>query len=288
MRTVRAADGRRLSVATGGDADGKPVVVCHGTPGSGLLLEPWLEHAASAGVHLIAYDRPGYGGSAAQGGRTIASCADDVRAIAFSMGLRRVAVWGISGGGPHALACAALMPDLVCAAATLGSIAPSDALGDSWADGMGEANVEEYTLYRKDPTALKATYGVQREAMLDMTSGQVIEAIGSLVSPEEAAGLRGGLDAYFVSSVQDGLVAGVEGWWDDTVADMSPWDFDLSTIEVPVQVWHGRHDQFVPIRHGEWLIEHVPGSMACLSETDAHLTLLNRLPEIHAWLLGHF
>src|SRR5580704_15955093 len=101
---VQAADGRKLCVETGGDPDGRPVLIHHGSPGARLLLDVWVRDATEDGVRLIGYDRPGYGASTPDPARTVADCAADVRAIAAALGYDRIAVWGISGGGPHALA----------------------------------------------------------------------------------------------------------------------------------------------------------------------------------------
>src|SRR5215471_8175296 len=136
-RTIRTPDGRTLSVEDYGDPGGRPVLVHTGTPNSRLLYGPNVTDAAARGLRLIGYDRPGYGGSDPQPGRTVADCAADVRAICAALGIGRLAMWGISGGGPHVLACAALLPDLVVAAASLASLAPSDAEGLDYYAGMG-------------------------------------------------------------------------------------------------------------------------------------------------------
>jgi pimeloyl-ACP methyl ester carboxylesterase len=88
--------------------------------------------------------------------------------------------------------------------------------------------------------------------------------------------------------MQLGLDHGDEGWWDDGEAHFREWGFDLARIEVPVQLWHGRHDRFVPFQHGEWLAGHIPGVDAHLTDDDGHLTLFFQLRGIHAWLLSHF
>jgi pimeloyl-ACP methyl ester carboxylesterase len=124
-----ADDGRQLQVLERGDGEGRPVLAHNGTPNSRLLFERDVDRAQRQGIHLISYVRPGYGGSGPQPGRTVADCAEDVRAIAAALQIERIAVWGISGGGPHALACAALLPDLVPAVAVLAACAPWDAPG---------------------------------------------------------------------------------------------------------------------------------------------------------------
>src|SRR6478672_3156364 len=122
------ADGRRLRVELAGDCS-RVIVVHVGSPNAGVLYDRWVEDAAIRGLTLVAYDRPGYGESSARSGRNVADCAVDVRAISEAVGFERCVVWGFSGGGPHALACAALLDDLVVAAATIGSPAPADASG---------------------------------------------------------------------------------------------------------------------------------------------------------------
>src|SRR5579864_6011560 len=144
MRDISVSDGRRLRIHEAGAADGPLVLVQQGTPMSGLLFESHVRDAEQRGLRLVAYDRPGYGGSTPAPRRSVADAAADVDAIADALDVERLAVWGISGGGPHALACAALLPDRVVAAAALGSIAPYEAEGLDWYAGMGETNVNEF------------------------------------------------------------------------------------------------------------------------------------------------
>ena len=127
---VPAPGGRTLAVEDAGDRGGRPVMVHVGTPGGRRLYGPrTLADAERRQLRLISYDRPGYGGSTAQPGRSTADCACDVRVICEALGIERLAMWGLSGGGPHVLACAALLPDLVTAVASLASLAPYDAEG---------------------------------------------------------------------------------------------------------------------------------------------------------------
>jgi pimeloyl-ACP methyl ester carboxylesterase len=153
--TIRTPDGRDLCIESGGDASGRPVLVHGGTPNSRHLYGPDVKDAEQRGIHLISYDRPGCGGSTAQPGRSVADCVNDVRAIAGALGIERLAVWGHSGGGPHALACAALLPELVSAVATFASVAPFDAPGLDYFTGMGEANADDIRLLLEDPEAAR-------------------------------------------------------------------------------------------------------------------------------------
>jgi pimeloyl-ACP methyl ester carboxylesterase len=286
---VQAADGRRLRVEDGGDPDGKPVLMHHGTPGAGLLYAAHEADARERGIRLIGYDRPGYGGSTPQPGRTVADCAADVRAIAGALDIDRLGVWGISGGGPHALACAALLPDLVVAVGSLASVAPYGASGLDYFTGMGEENVTDIKLMLDDEPAARVKSRADRERLLAMSAARMTDAFPSLLSAVDAAAIIPELAQHLYASGQLGLAPGDEGWWGDGIAHLRPWGFELSAITVPVQLWHGRHDQFVPFQQGEWLANQIPGVDAHLTDEDGHITLMaRRVPALHAWLVEHF
>ncbi|HVC23074.1 MAG TPA: alpha/beta hydrolase [Candidatus Dormibacteraeota bacterium] len=285
--TVKARDGRTLCVELGGDPKGTPVLVHGGTPNSRHLFTKWLDDAERRGLRLISYDRPGYGESTPCPRHTVADAAEDVRSIADALEIDRLLVWGYSGGGPYTLACAALLPDLVAAAATVGSVAPYGVPDLDYFAGMGESNVEGIQLYFSDPGACRKQGLEEREAMLQATPKQTAEILKTLLTPTDAAVLTGQFAAFLTNCTHDGLAPGDEGWWDDGVAHLGPWGFDLDSIRIPVKVWHGRQDRFVPFQHGQWLAEHVPGAQAALSEEDGHLTLLvEKIGAVHEWLLG--
>ena len=282
-RTARTPDGRTLAIEEAGDPGGRPVLVHNGTPNSRHLYAP--ADAAARGLRLIGYDRPGYGGSTPQPGRTVADCTADVRAICAELGIDRLAMWGVSGGGPHLLACAALLPDLVTAAASLASLAPADAEGLDWFDGMGEENADDYRLLKSDPDACRAKLEKEREASLAASGADLAELFPTLLTPTDAAALTGEFAEYLAYTGRAGLAPGSQGWWDDGVAHASPWGFELSAIRVPVLLMHGRQDQFVPFGHGQWLAARIPGVEARLLDGDGHLTLeTDRIGEVHAWL----
>jgi pimeloyl-ACP methyl ester carboxylesterase len=288
-RKVTTPEGRTLMVQEGGDPSGRPVLVHAGTPNSRNLYRGDLELAGEQGIRLISYDRPGYGGSTPAPRRTVADCAADVRTIADALGLEKLAIWGISGGGPHALACAALLSDRVVAVASLASVAPYGAPGLDYFEGMGELNAEDIKLMLDDPNAARTKTVADREVMLKATPAGIRDFMQTLLSPVDAAVLTGDYAEHMAKNSRDGLAPGIEGWWDDGWAHLHPWGFAFEAIRVPVMLWHGRQDRFVPFGHGEWLAKQVPGVEAHLSSEDGHLTLTQRrLPAIHAWLLEHF
>ena len=220
-------------------------------------------------------------------GRTVADCAEDVRAIAAAFGIDRLAVWGISGGGPHALACAALLPDLVSAVGSLASLAPYGAPGLDYFAGMGQDNADDIRLFLSDPDG--GTREVQGSTVKACCRPRPKACSGSwrhCSRPTDAEALTPEFAAFLVNSSKVGLATSDQGWWDDACAHLGPWGFDVEDIRIPVQLWHGAQDQFVPFQHGQWLAAHIPGVDAHLTETDGHVTLgARRIPEVHEWLL---
>lgn len=284
---VPTPDGRTLCTEVAGRRGGPAIIVHQGMPNSRLLFEPWIEDAERRGAMIISYDRPGYGGSTPNPGYRVADGAADTRAVADALGLERFVVWGISGGGPHALACAALLPDRVAAAATLGSSAPFNAEGLDFFAGMGQDNVEDIKLQLADPSAARRKTEQDRQEMLALGPEEIAEHAKSLISSADVAAMAGPFGGHLYREIQSGMAPGSEGWWEDGESDLAPWGFALTQIRVPVKVWHGGQDQFVPFSHGQWLAARIPGAESCLREEDGHLTVAaGRIGEVHEWLLA--
>ena len=286
--TIPVSADRQVGLEIGGDRSGIPVLVHNGTPNSRHLYGPWLADAARKGICLMAYDRPGYGLSTADPDHTVASGADDVRAIAENLGISRLGVWGISGGGPYALACAARLGDLVVAVGSVASLAPYGQPGLDYYRGMGERNVEDIQLFFSDPAAARKKGLQDWEEFMAASPEQLTQGLETLLCPADREVLTGELADWLATSAHDGLAPGDQGWWDDGVSHLSDWGFSLGDITIPTKVWHGREDRFVPVQHGEWLAAQIPGSEADIGDHDGHLTLIARVGEVHDWLLGHF
>lgn len=283
---VATQDGRVLKVLEDGDRVGRPVLVHNGMPNSRLLFAADVRSAQRLGIRLISYDRPGYGGSTRRPGRSVADCAEDVRAIARALDIDRLGVWGISGGGPHAIACAAVLPDLVMSVAVLASVAPWGAEGLDYFAGTGEWNVEQVSLMLEDPAAARAKCEDNRVQMLTQTLPELMEFLKTLLAPVDAAALTGELGQYVIDATRSGMATSSDGWWDDGLAILESWGFEFGSIRIPVLLLHGRHDRFVPFAHGEWLARTIPGVEARLTDDDGHLTLTtHHLDEVHSWLL---
>jgi pimeloyl-ACP methyl ester carboxylesterase len=287
-RTVETANGRRLGVHEGGDPGGAPVVIHHGTPASGLLYARSEALAREQGIRLIGYDRPGYGDSTRVPGRSIADCAADVGAIADALGLDRYTSWGISGGGPHVLACAALCDDRLTAVASLAAVAPWNSDGLDWLAGMGESNVEEFDAVLAGETALRPLLDRDRAEMLAAAPNELVTVWESLLGDEDRSVLSEEFAAYILAAGALGLRDGVDGWLDDNLAFVESWGFEPESINRPVLLLHGADDRFVPVSHGRWLAARIPGVEARITDADGHLTLIERrLREVNEWLLSH-
>jgi pimeloyl-ACP methyl ester carboxylesterase len=251
-----------------------------------VLFDRWIADAAGKGLTLISYDRPGYGGSSARPGRTVADCAFDVQAIRAALGFQRCAVWGFSGGGPHALACGALLGELVAAVATIGSPAPFDAPGLDFFAGMRDGAREDIELFDTDRAEWERQGQQQRDDLVTLSAPELAAQFAASADPVDAAALAGEFGTWLHRAEAAGLAPGPDGWTDDDIAIFhSPWGFDPASISVPTKIWHGRQDRFVPVGHGQWLARSIPGAQSDLSDDDGHMTVAaTRIGDVHNWL----
>jgi pimeloyl-ACP methyl ester carboxylesterase len=286
---VRTADGRDIEYLTAGPDDGLPLVIHEGTP-VGLSLNARLAGAAAErDLRAVLVARPGYEASTPRPGRTVADVVPDAAAVLDALGAGEYLSIGFSGGGPHALACAALLGDRVAAAATLASVAPHEAEGLDWMAGMGEDNVKEFTAAFAGPEALAAFLEPLAAEALAAGPHELAQALDSVLSPPDKAVLTGEMAEELVAELRAGIGERRAGWLDDDLAFVKPWGFDVRAIAVPVLLWQGRQDLMVPPTHGEWLGGRVGRVEPHVSDADGHLTLaVTRLGEIHAWLLERF
>lgn len=285
---VVLADGRILEIVLEGDPEGILLVFHTGSPGAAVPFAAFDRAAAERGIRLATYSRPGYGGSTRREGRSIADCAADVAAIADSLERARFLTIGWSGGGPHALACAALLPRRVVAAATIAGVAPYDADGLVWTAGMGEINQVEYPLAASDPDAHLEWMRPVADGLAVVTPEAIVDELRSLISAVDEASLTGELGDVLAASFRSAFRAGLWGWRDDDLAFVAPWGFDLGSVSVPVSIWQGRQDLMVPFAHGEWLAAHVPTARPHLRLEHGHLSLaVGAIGEILDDLLGN-
>jgi pimeloyl-ACP methyl ester carboxylesterase len=261
-------------VLVSGPGTGDVLVFHHGSPGSALLPPGLAEAAAARGLRTVVHSRPGYGESSPQAGRRVADAASDTAAVLDSLGADRFLTLGWSGGGPHALACAAQLPDRCRAAGSVAGVAPYEAFGDAWTDGMGASNVSEFGAAAAGRDQLETLLAdVERS---DAEAEDVLAQIGDLLSPVDVEAFAAGMGDYHLAGSRHGTRHGTDGWRDDDLAFVTPWGFDLADIGVPVVLWHGQQDRAVPFAHGRWLVAHVPGARGILAEEQGHFTLMTR------------
>jgi pimeloyl-ACP methyl ester carboxylesterase len=275
MREVdlATADGRLLhayDVGPTGRSDELVVLWHHGTPNIGAPPEPLFEIARSLGIRWIGYDRPGYGGSTPDRGATVAAAATDASRVADHLGVGSFAVLGHSGGGPRALACAALLPDRVLAVVSISSPAPWPAAGLDYFAGMSEGGARE----------LRAAAQGRAELHKVLATNEFDPQ--SFIPADEAA--LGGHWSWFNGIVQAATANGLDGMVEDDVGAMASWGFDPAQVRAPTLIVHGTGDRMVPSSHGEWLADHCPTAELRLKPGEGHISVLNAAPAALAWL----
>jgi pimeloyl-ACP methyl ester carboxylesterase len=201
----------------------------------------------------------------------VADCSTDTANIIDQLGADRFFVIGWSGGGPHALACAALLPQRVIAASTIASPAPYGAQNLDWVAGQGKETIEKVQAALADPDKLQSFLEREEPKFAQVTGDQIIAALGDLPDVDKAV-LSGRLGAFLADNIREAYRNGFWGLFDDNIAFIRDWGFDLSQINVPVTVWHGAKDRMVPFAHGRWLANNVPDAQAHLLPEHGHLS----------------
>lgn len=277
---VDVAEGRVVEVATVGDEGLPAVVLHHGTPQAFLPMTWLVETAQQVGVRLVTVSRPGYRSSTRQPGRTVAAVAADTAAVLDHLGIERCVTAGTSGGGPHALACAALLPERVAAAASVCGVAPHDlapGIGLDFLAGMGADNVAEFGAALHSEEQLRGFLEGMLPALTDGDPDTFLQAWDSLLPDVDKASLTGDIGHQLVASTTAALEGAgpLDGWVDDDLAFVQPWGFDLGAIIVPVSLWQGGQDQMVPFAHGEALRQLLPaGGRVHLMPQEGHLSIV--------------
>jgi pimeloyl-ACP methyl ester carboxylesterase len=273
MTTVHLSDGRVLDLTVSGPADGVPLVFHHGTPGSVIQLRGMQRAAHERGLRMVTFSRPGYGDSARLPGRTVASVVDDVVAVLDHIDAGRCLVAGWSGGGPHSLATAALLPDRVAGALVIAGVAPYEAEGLDFLAGMGEGNIEEFGAAAQGEAVLRPMLEAEAPGLRGGDAAALLEGMSTLLPEADRAVLTDEFGEDLAAHMAEGLRVSVGGWLDDDLAFLRPWGFDLSSIKVPTFLWQGNEDLMVPFAHGQWLAGHIPGVKAHLEDGHGHLSV---------------
>ncbi len=289
-RSVTRPDGRKIDFLLAGPPDGLPLVLHEGTP-IGLVLYPKTVQAARLrGLRVILAARPGYEGSTPRPGRRVVDVAEDTAAVLDELGADTFVTVGWSGGGPHALACAAVLSGRCLAAASIAGVAPYAAKGLDWLAGMGPENVAEFGAAVRGEASLTAFLDHEAVMLSTLTGESVAKSLGGLVIEADQAVLTGEFADYVAAGLRASTNSGIAGWRDDDLAFINDWGFSLGWDSpgqqspggqqslgqeppAPVAVWQGDQDRMVPFAHGQWLAANIRGARVHLMPGDGHLSM---------------
>jgi pimeloyl-ACP methyl ester carboxylesterase len=270
MPTITTESGHALEVLVSGPTDGVPLLFHHGTPSSAVPLRAFERAAHARGLRFVTYSRPGYAASTRRPGRAVADAADDALAILDHLGATRCLTAGFSGGGPHALATAARLPERVAGALSIAGFMPH---GNAFTAGMSQANIDEYELAARGEAALRPELEPAQQLFAKVDAVSVREALAPVLSEVDYQAMTGELATDVAASIAAGMRTSADGWIDDDLALVKPWGIAVEEITVPVFVWQGGQDLMVPFTHGEWLAGAIPSATAHLEPAHGHLSL---------------
>ena len=278
---IELSDGRLLDIRVSGPEDGTPFVMHHGTPGSLVPFRSIEDAVHRRGLRLVTYSRAGYGGSTRKPGRVVADIAADFAALLDHLGAERCVTLGWSGGGPHALAVAALLPERVTAATVIAGVGPYGEPDLDFLAGMGQDNIEEFGAALEGHDTLAPALEEASVALGGASVAEMVESMASLIPDVDLAALKGDAGEDLVANFAEAVRKGAAGWIDDDLAFISPWGFDPAEISIPTFLWQGDADLMVPFAHGRWLTERIPGATAHLLAGEGHISLfVNRVDEV--------
>jgi pimeloyl-ACP methyl ester carboxylesterase len=270
--TITLPDGRLLDIYVSGPERGLPLIFHHGTPGA-RRPERAIERAVhTRGLRYVCASRPGYGSSTRRVGRRVVDVVGDTAAVLAALGVDACHVAGHSGGGPHALACAAELTG-VLSTLVIAGVAPADAPGLEFMAGMGEGNVVEFGKAIAGEAELRQFLEAERAELVGANAHEVAASMPDLLPEVDRAAMSDEVGEDLVAQLAEALREGVDGWVDDDLAFTTPWGFSPAAIESPVTLWPGDADLMVPFAHGRWLAETIPGVDANLLAGEGHLSI---------------
>jgi pimeloyl-ACP methyl ester carboxylesterase len=287
-RRLELSDGRTIRYATWGDAEGTPVFIGHGTPGSRLALAPGLDNPEwiyQQRLLFVGVDRPGYGYSDPWAAASLLDCAGDLVRVADALGLERFAALGFSGGAPYVLALGVLVPERLRGVAVVSGLGMLDRPGAL--EVMSEADVEDTKMAREAPDELATARGEAARTIHEDPEFIFAGLSEELPEVDRRALERPEVRAFLIETFQEAVRQGATGWIDDELRQVRPWPFRLEEISgVDVHLHHGEADTLVPAHHAKHLAEGILGSRLTLYPDDGHLSFDRHLKEVVQSLLA--
>jgi len=271
-KQLELSDGRLLDVYVSGPEGGAPLIYHHGTPGAGVQIRALARAAHARGLRFVTTSRAGYGGSTRQPQRRVVDVVADTAEVLAWLDAPRCIVAGASGGGPHTLACAARLEG-VAGALSIASVAPYEAAGLDWMNGMGQDNVVEFGAALEGENVLRECLEAQQDDLRTVSVEGIITSMSSVLPDVDRAVITGEFGEDLANQIHEGLRISVDGWLDDDLAFTQPWGFALSEIEVPIMIWQGDEDLMVPFAHGQWLASQLPDALVHLEIGEGHLSV---------------
>jgi pimeloyl-ACP methyl ester carboxylesterase len=276
-QSITLADGRRLGFAEYGDPSGKPVLFFPGTPSGRLFHHPDESIAVSVGARVITVDRPGYGLSGFQRGRTLLHWPQDMVQLADALGIDRFAVAGISGGSPYVAACAFEIAERLTAAGIVSGLGPTDWQGAT--EGMPRERQVGVRLARRAPRLVRPLFWLllnphrNPKRFYERMASQSSEVDRDILA-------RPAIRAMLIRNWSEANRHGVSGYAWETVVFSRPWGFGLGDIAMDVHLWHGEEDASMPIEVGYYIASTVPNCHATFVHNEGHFLLFEHWREI--------
>ena len=270
--SLELRDGRHLDVRVSGPDGATPLVFHHGTPGAVPALSDMERVVHDRGLRLVTMSRPGYGTSTRQRGRQVVDVAADTAEVLDWLGSTRCVTAGWSGGGPHALACAARL-EAVVGVLVIAGVAPYDSKDLNFLDGMGDGNIEEFSAALAGEGPLRAYLEPDLEHYRTITPEQIVTSLASVLPEVDKVVLNGDIGLDLATQFHAAFMNGLDGIIDDDIAFTEPWGFALEEVRVPTMIWQGDLDLMVPFAHGQWLASRLPHASAHLESGEGHLSI---------------
>ncbi len=277
-RHIILPDGRKLSYSEYGAARGVPIFGFHGTPGSRFMFRLVHKPACRLGIRVIAPERPGFGLSTYQRHRTLAGWAGDVAVLAGQLGLRHFGVAGISGGGPYAAACAALMPDRVTATALISPMGP--VRPPEGPKTIGTARYVTFRLLPRVTPAMTGAFSIGRFLFLNAPDSMYGFILRRACASDRRILNRPDIQRNLLDGVSEGLRPGIRGVIQEMRIFCQPWDLPFSAIGAPVMMWQGALDSNVPVPASLRLAELIPGCELHVIEGAGHYWIFEHIEEV--------